>query len=173
MTTTDRIRSFDRDEWPRVDRLFRHAQAYLYCSQQAFDAMATSNMPKTFEHVCAAAHLFEHALELFFKGSIMSATGEQVTGHNLHKLHKKFQEIFRDRFTFTSDIERFTEWDTPWSHSEYTRYPFDRKGQKWPQPLALNLQRAVNETSSLKQDFNKIIHEICGTTHDQMLKKTC
>lgn len=167
MAITDKIRSRDSDKWSPVDQLFRHAQAYLDCSQHAFGAIAVYSIPNSFEHARAAAYLFEHALELFFKGAIMSDKGELVTGHSLHKLYKDFRTQYGDRFKFISDIEAFTEWDPPWAHAEYSRYPFDVKGQKWPQALSISPERAVTQIAAVKQDFNKIIHEICGVTHDQ------
>ncbi|AKJ63957.1 hypothetical protein L21SP4_00688 [Kiritimatiella glycovorans] len=97
----------------------------------------------------------------------MSATGEPVAGHNLHTLHNDFRSHYGDRFTFVSDIDAFSKWNPPWAHAEYTRYPFDKNGQKWPQPLFISLEYALSQTASLKHDFNMIVPEICSVTHDQ------
>lgn len=53
--------------------------------------------------------LFEHAIELFFKGAIMSATGKPAFGHDLSDLFDEFKNLYGYRFTFESEIDRFAE----------------------------------------------------------------
>jgi HEPN domain-containing protein len=166
MTTDDRIRSRESDWYPPIDHLFRLSQAYLDCSNRLFHSLHASELPRTFDHVRAASFLFEHALELFLKGAIMSATGKQTFGHNLHDLYARFLAQYGDRFTFESEIERFTELDPNSTRAEYSRYPFDKDGEDWVQGNSVSLQRAIVQTDALKRDFNRVIASICGTNYD-------
>lgn len=141
---------------------FRLAIAYADSSHQLVCSILAGDLPKTFAHAQPVEFLFDHALELFFKGAILQSTRTFESTHHLQQLFGRYGNLFpKKEFQFTIRIAETVKDNPQAPHSEFPRYPIDTKGNLWQGYNGYSLETWLAQTELLRQDLERLIPKIC------------
>lgn len=152
------ITSWELDGLSRADRFFHLAQAYLESSHYLFESMIDGSVRTTFGHAKAAGFMFEHSLELFFKGAITQAGKKPTNTHNLSQLYREFKNLYPGKgFSFIGKIEEVCEEDSQRPYSEWNRYPIDSSGNLWSKPLFYDPHLWASQLILFKEDYDRLL----------------
>ncbi len=153
--------SWDYDDYSVADHWFSLAWSYLNCSNLILSKMIDNeDLCSSFHYALVAGHIFEHSLELFFKGGIIQATKEKPPiNHNIQDLFKKFRKLYPDKqFPLKGS---FGGLPAPSDKSkkpygEFGRYPTDKSGNLWKGNYHLDLIKLYKQTCLYKEDFIRL-----------------
>ena len=148
-------------DYTKPQLFFRLATAYADSSHQIVRSMLAGDLPQTFAHAQTTHFLFGHAVELFLKGAILKSTGQIKKTHDLQPLYDSYRKRYpKKAFEFTGRILETVKQNPQSPHSEFPRYPVDRKGNVWQGYNAYALEAWLAETERLRQDLERLIPEI-------------
>lgn len=177
-------------DYTKPELFFRLASAYADSSHQIVRSMLAGDLPQTFAHAQTIHFLFAHAVELFLKGAILKSTDanekprrkqrgirptrsknrselrgihptEIETHHHLQPLYNRYRNLYpKKKFDFTGRIVETVKENPKSPHSEFPRYPVDRKGNVWEGYNAYTLEMWLTETEQLREDFERLISQI-------------
>jgi hypothetical protein len=90
------IYSYEFQQLKHPDQYFSLARGYLEGSRVLCAAMCNDDYAPQYPHTRVILHLCRHAVELFFKGAILSKStnGKPPGGHNLAKLATEYERVF-------------------------------------------------------------------------------
>ena len=153
--------SWDYDEWSEPRRWRRMAVAYIDASIHCFEGIAAGTLTQDFAQAQAASFLFEHALELFFKGAIAQAGLNPQGHHRLEEHHAQFRKLFPGkRFAFEGRIDEAVASDPLRPDSEYSRYPRDKKAQPWQVNTHFDVPLWLAQLQIIRRDFERLLPRI-------------
>jgi HEPN domain-containing protein len=148
-------------DYTKPQLFFRLAIAYADSSHQIVRSMLAGDLPQTFAHAQTTHFLFGHAVEFFLKGAILKSTGKIEKTHDLQPLFGWYRKLYRKKaFEFTGRILETVKQKPQSPHSEFPRYPVDRRGNVWEGYNAYTLEAWLAETERLQQDLERLIPEI-------------
>jgi hypothetical protein len=151
-------------DYTKPELFFRLASAYADSSHQIVRSMLAGYLPQTFAHAQTAHFLFDHGVELFLKGAILKSTGKIMSTkrpHELQPLYRRYRNLYpKKKFDFTGRIVETVKENTKSPHSEFPRYPVDRKGNVWEGYNAYTLETWLTETEHLREEFQRLIPQI-------------
>jgi hypothetical protein len=157
------VTSWELGKLNRADLFVHFARAYLDCSHYLFTSMIEGSIKPTFSHARAAGFLFEHSLELFFKGAIIQAGKKPTITHDLSQLYREFKNLYPGKkFSFKAKVEEVCSEDTQRPYSEYSRYPVDSAGNLWSKPSFYDLHFMASQLILFKNDYVSIMSQIKG-----------
>jgi hypothetical protein len=105
-------------------RWFEESRAYIDSSLRLFRDMANGTVQTTWPKARAAAFLFGHGLELFFKTAVAQAGCKFPWGHDLDILLARYREVLpQPDFAFTSGVEGFIASHRPLPYYKFLKYP--------------------------------------------------
>jgi hypothetical protein len=164
---------------PVVDQYLNLAHGYLEGSRELCDAMIKGNYMPEYPHTRVILHLCRQAIELFIKGAISyNQTNQQIKGHELDKLIKKYKQEFPEpQFQFeipfgfenteiSESLAKTPEVITKIIKFFYTtldqshRYPTDVKGNLFLMPEGFIPVMFVPTLEKLSKDFSRIELEL-------------
>lgn len=141
----------------KPDHYFLMAKAFLDCSRHLFKEMKESKFDASYHRAKAAAFLLIHALELFFKGSIIQATAPLQTHHKLNDLYNQFKNLYPSKdFSFSSQVYDIIKQDHNLPASEYTRYPANKKEKLWLKSDYFDISLWSKQADLLADDFQRL-----------------
>lgn len=156
----NRIRVIDDNigDYSKPQLFFRLAIAYADSSRILFAAMIDDSSRRTFAHAQAAHFLFEHALELFFKGALLKKTGQYDNTHHLDQLQSRYRKEYPKKlFALSGRIEETVKHDPQAPKSEYPRYPVDQNGNVWTGYNAYSIDVWKQEIDHLRSDLARLV----------------
>jgi|GEM_PF-6769173 hypothetical protein len=152
--------SLEYESYSLPDHWFSLAWSYLNCSSHLFAELLNDQKLWTFHYTLVAAHIFEHALELFFKGGIIQAGKQPTRTHDNQKLFKEFRKLypgnnFKLNGYFGGMVSPSDGAKKP--SGEFGRYPTDKSGNLWRGNWHFNLINLYEQTCLYKDDFKRLI----------------
>lgn len=147
------------DEITIPDWYFETSKAYLDCGLRTYIQLKDGNLPLNYHYARVAKHLYDHSLELFFKGVILQAKQQPTGTHDLAQLHRTFINLCPGKaFAFSASINEMVTSNPNRPHSEYGRYPTAKDWKLWKggdtfQDIGLRVQ----EYKNLQDDFERLI----------------
>lgn len=139
-------------------RFFRLAIGYAGSSRYLFRAIIDGSLPPTFDQCQAAHFLFDHALELFFKGAIYEKTGKLEPTHELEQLYNRYRKLYpKKAFAMSGRIAETVKNDPNSPFSEFARYPVDSNGNLWRGQNSYTAVTWENEVACLCADLSRLI----------------
>ncbi|MEW6441157.1 MAG: hypothetical protein AB1640_09525 [bacterium] len=149
--------SWDYEDCTEPEHWFLHARGYLDCSKFLFEQMAEERFDRSFHRAKAAVFLFEHALELFFKGAIAQAGGQIQPSHDLAHLYAEFRKKYPGKqFEFHGDIHCAVSKDSGVPQTAFPRYPSDRTGAPWPGHRHIDIAIWCTQVLLFSEDLARI-----------------
>ena len=124
------------------DRWQSEAMAYLDAAAELFERMSRGEFEPTWPRAKAAAFLFSHGLELFFKAAIAQSGEVFLWGHDLERLHAVYREHFPDDvFILRSNVDVFVKQNAPIPFYDFLKYPerIDEINKAWPAAMYIDV----------------------------------
>jgi hypothetical protein len=141
------------------ERWYEESLAYIDSSFELFGRMTRGEFVPNWPRAKAAAFLFGHGLELFFKAAIAQAGGQIAKLHDLKELHSRYRERFpENEFLFQSDVAGFITENEPLPFYEFLKYPerISEIGKKWNAGIYFDLDRWYNATGHTRDDLTRL-----------------
>jgi hypothetical protein len=144
------------------EQFFGLATAYLESAVAQFGRMLQQPQSSYYDAL-VGDFLAEHALELFFKGAILSAANDFSATHPLDQLYGRYRNLYAaKRFQFAGPVDEFVVKHPERPNSVYPRYPIDTDGKSWEVVEHFIVEIWHDELSVLLEDFKRLIPLIEG-----------
>lgn len=133
--------------------------AYLDASAELFEKMGNGEFMPTWPRAKAAAFLFSHGLELFFKACIAQAGEVFLWGHDLKRLHSAYQQRFPDAdFVLRSGVAVFIEQNAPIPFYEFLKYPerIEEINKAWPAAIYIDVREWQKNVSLTAAEIRRV-----------------
>lgn len=144
------IFSLDFEQLSEADQYFALARGYLDGSSVLCRALLDDAYAEQYSHTRVILYLCRHAVELFLKGAILKASGQQAKkSHNIVTLLDEYECLLPDqqfrfktpfdlstlppieRTQYTAELHAFTGRYNA-THDQRYRYPADNNGNDFP-----------------------------------------
>ena len=116
--------------------------AYVDAAAELFGRMSRGEFEPSWPRAKAAAFLFSHGLELFFKAAVAQSGEVFLWGHDLKRLHASYRERFPDaEFVLQPDINEFVRQNEPIPFYDFLKYPerISEINQTWPAAIGIDV----------------------------------
>jgi hypothetical protein len=95
---------------------------------------------------------------LFLKGAILARNDEASRNHRLDQLHARYEELYPEsEFRFSGRISETVHPDPNSPHSEFPRYPENKRGDLWFGPNAYTLDTWHSEAETMRADIARLV----------------
>ena len=153
----DSLYLWDYENLAGADHWFRMARAYVDCSLHLFAGMEDGLLKRDIFHARAAAYLLEHSIELFLKAGILQAGEDVDPHHKLRRHYDRFRTLYPgETYSFQGRIEELVRETPRHPYLEFTRYPADRSGQLFGDPVHFSLPIWREQVQQFRDDFERL-----------------
>jgi hypothetical protein len=119
--------------------------------------VAAGSLASSFPHVKVVVSLFEHAVELFLKGTLAQAGKKVPTHHRLDELYGQVRSLCPGKeFEFTGAIADFVNPSEQTPGNQFARYPTDKSGKPWSSNVYIDVHLWSEQASKFRADFKRL-----------------
>jgi hypothetical protein len=149
--------SFDYAHLARSDQWYYESEGFVDCSVDLLGRLVAGDLPRKWPHVKAAAFLFAHALELFFKAGIIQAGQHLQRGHNLPQLLGTFRKLYPgNQFHFECAVDDVTGHDPAKPFFEFLKYPESGAGAAWKGDVHIEIVEWRRQVTLFAADIRRM-----------------
>jgi hypothetical protein len=133
--------------------------AYVDTAEEMFGRMSRGEFEPSWPRAKAAAFLFSHGLELFFKAAIAQSGEVFLWGHDLARLHAAYRERFSGaEFVLQSHVDEFVRQNAPIPFYDFLKYPerISEIKKKWPAAIGIDVTDWYNAVARTAAEFRRV-----------------
>jgi hypothetical protein len=141
------------------DRWFEEGLAYLDCALALFGRMTAGELIPNWPRAKAAAFLFGHSLELFFKAAIAQTGAAFPWGHDLRRQHDHYRRSYpQEQYAFQSNVSGFIEENAPLPFYDFLKYPerVEEVNKTWDVTIHIDVAQWHHAISQTRDDFVRL-----------------